>query len=154
MYTRIINKNPLRIFQALTYRIIPHNASFSWHSHDRHGTRSSHHARHSRTLAKVRTGTIQDRAAIAQNRQRRLDLSTADGAFENVIEIDFASMYPSLMVTHNLSAETVLCACCQNTAVSEAGYNVCEKRRGLIPPHARTLDRTATETQANVESHQ
>ncbi len=55
------------------------------------------------------------------------------GAFENVIEIDFASMYPSLMVRHNLSAETVLCACCQNASVPEADYNVCEKRRGLIP---------------------
>src|SRR5262249_36654994 len=28
---------------------------------------------------------------------------------------------------------TVLCSCCQNEAVPEAGYNVCEKRRGLIP---------------------
>lgn len=55
------------------------------------------------------------------------------GTFAHVAEIDFASMYPSLMVTHNLSPETVLCACCQNARVPEAGYNVCEKRRGLIP---------------------
>ena len=27
----------------------------------------------------------------------------------------------------------MLCACCQNNAVPEAGYNICEKRRGLIP---------------------
>lgn len=54
------------------------------------------------------------------------------GAFENVAEIDFASMYPSLMVKHNLSPETVLCRCCQNNQVPEANYNVCEKRRGLM----------------------
>ena len=55
------------------------------------------------------------------------------GEHENVAEIDFASMYPSLMVTRNISPETVLCSCCRNDAVPEAGYNICEKRRGLIP---------------------
>jgi DNA polymerase II len=55
------------------------------------------------------------------------------GEYENIAEIDFASMYPSLMVTRNISPETVLCSCCRNNAVPEAGYNICEKRRGLIP---------------------
>jgi DNA polymerase II len=55
------------------------------------------------------------------------------GAFEGVAEIDYASMYPSLMVTRNISPETVLCSCCDNQVVPEAGYNICVKRRGLIP---------------------
>lgn len=55
------------------------------------------------------------------------------GAFEGVVEIDFASMYPSLMVEHNISPETVLCSCCDNHVVPEAEYNICTKRRGLIP---------------------
>jgi DNA polymerase II len=55
------------------------------------------------------------------------------GEYENVAEIDFASMYPSLMIARNISPETVLCSCCRNNAVPEAGYNICEKRRGLIP---------------------
>jgi DNA polymerase II len=55
------------------------------------------------------------------------------GERENVAEIDFASMYPSLMIKRNISPETVLCSCCRNRAVPEAGYNICEKRRGLIP---------------------
>jgi DNA polymerase I len=42
-------------------------------------------------------------------------------------------MYPSLMITRNISPETVLCSCCQNDAVPDAGYNICTKRRGLIP---------------------
>lgn len=54
------------------------------------------------------------------------------GAFEDVAEIDFASMYPTIMVRHNLSPETVLCSCCDNQIVPEAGYNVCQKRRGLM----------------------
>ncbi len=34
------------------------------------------------------------------------------GIFEDVAEIDFASMYPTIMAIHNISAETVLCQCC------------------------------------------
>jgi DNA polymerase II len=55
------------------------------------------------------------------------------GAFEGVAEVDYASMYPSLMVVHNISPETVLCHCCENQAVPEADYNICARRRGLIP---------------------
>jgi DNA polymerase-2 len=55
------------------------------------------------------------------------------GAFEGVAEVDYASMYPSLMVAHNISPETVLCSCCENQSVPEAEYNICARRRGLIP---------------------
>jgi len=55
------------------------------------------------------------------------------GEHEDVAEMDFASMYPSLIVTRNISPETILCSCCRNDAVPEAGYNICTKRRGLIP---------------------
>jgi DNA polymerase-2 len=58
------------------------------------------------------------------------------GIHENIAEIDFASMYPTIMAVHNISPETVLCTCCSNSRVPEAGYNICEKREGLIP---RTL---------------
>jgi DNA polymerase-2 len=34
------------------------------------------------------------------------------GIFEDVAEIDFASMYPTIMAIHNISPETVLCRCC------------------------------------------
>ncbi len=34
------------------------------------------------------------------------------GFHENVAELDFASMYPSIMVRHNISPETILCDCC------------------------------------------
>ncbi|HLE95775.1 MAG TPA: DNA polymerase domain-containing protein, partial [Candidatus Thermoplasmatota archaeon] len=37
------------------------------------------------------------------------------GLHEDVVELDFASLYPNLMVTRNLSPETVLCACCGGT---------------------------------------
>ena len=61
------------------------------------------------------------------------------GIFEDVAEIDFASMYPTLMALHNLSAETVLCGCCDNHRVPEAGYTICEKKEGIVPKVLRPL---------------
>ena len=55
------------------------------------------------------------------------------GIFEDVAEIDYASMYPAMMAIHNLSPETVLCGCCENHKVPEVGYSVCEKREGIVP---------------------
>ena len=60
-----------------------------------------------------------------------LTYQPAIGEYEDIAEIEFASMYPTLTVTRNISPETVLCSCCKNGAVPEAGYNICEKRRGL-----------------------
>ncbi len=56
------------------------------------------------------------------------------GAHENVGELDFASMYPSLMDRYNISPETVNCACCRpGLPVPEIGAHTCLRRRGLVP---------------------
>jgi DNA polymerase elongation subunit (family B) len=61
------------------------------------------------------------------------------GFHMDVVEVDFTSMFPMLMLTRNISAETVLCKCCPDSKlrVPELGYNICEKRRGIVP---KTLD--------------
>lgn len=61
------------------------------------------------------------------------------GLIENVAEIDYASMYPTVMMKKNLSPETVRCSCCSNTNVPEINYNVCEKREGLLPLALRPI---------------
>jgi DNA polymerase-2 len=61
------------------------------------------------------------------------------GIFEDVAEIDFASMYPTIMAIHNISPETVLCECCQNQKVPEAGYTICERREGIVPKTLRPI---------------
>ncbi len=61
------------------------------------------------------------------------------GIFEEVAEIDFASMYPSMMAIHNISPETILCGCCENHKVPEAGYTICEKREGIVPKTLRPI---------------
>jgi len=55
------------------------------------------------------------------------------GVYDAVMEIDFASMYPAIMVNHNISPETINCSCCEGAAVPEIGYHACTRRRGLIP---------------------
>jgi len=57
------------------------------------------------------------------------------GFHEKVIEIDFTSLYPSIMVLHNISPETLLCTCCTGGKhrVPFIGYHVCEKNRGFLP---------------------
>ena len=63
------------------------------------------------------------------------------GYHEEVAEMDFVSMYPTIMVTHNVSPETVNCRCCKNGAVPELGYTICEKREGIVAATLRTVVR-------------
>jgi DNA polymerase, archaea type len=57
------------------------------------------------------------------------------GIHDDIGEVDFSSMYPSLMVNNNISAETVLCKCCPNShlRIPELNYHICEKRLGVVP---------------------
>lgn len=48
------------------------------------------------------------------------------GVHDNVAEIDFASMYPTIIAQFNISPETVNCRCC-------APSPICARRRGLVP---------------------
>lgn len=58
------------------------------------------------------------------------------GLFDGVVELDFASMYPNIMVTRNVSPETLLCACCEPDdprliQVPQIDYHTC-RRPGFI----------------------
>src|ERR687891_2574409 len=63
------------------------------------------------------------------------------GTFEDVAELDFSAMYPTIMVQHNISAETLFCRCCDNHAVPEAGYTIFARRKGLVATMLRPLIR-------------
>jgi DNA polymerase elongation subunit (family B) len=56
------------------------------------------------------------------------------GIYNGVGEVDFSSMYPSLMAKYNISAETVLCDCCPDSRlrIPKLGFHICEKRRGIV----------------------
>ncbi|MCK5292340.1 MAG: hypothetical protein KAR39_10040 [Thermoplasmata archaeon] len=56
------------------------------------------------------------------------------GIHDRVLELDYTSLYPSIMVRFNISPETLKCRCCPDSKIKvpEIGYNICEKQVGLI----------------------
>lgn len=62
------------------------------------------------------------------------------GVYENVAELDFASLYGTIMEKKNISAETILCKCCSDSEnkVPELNYHIC-KRTGIIPQTLKIL---------------
>jgi DNA polymerase, archaea type len=86
---------------------------------------------------------------IVEDGKNAFDLFVADrggmvlkpigsGIYEHVGEIDFSSLYPSIIRKYNISAETVNCSCCPKSRehwVEELGMHICE-REGII---ARSL---------------
>jgi DNA polymerase-2 len=63
------------------------------------------------------------------------------GIHDNVGELDFASLYPTLMTRMNLSGETVNCACCpkSDNRVPELDFNICERSAGIVPLSLKIL---------------
>ena len=50
------------------------------------------------------------------------------GLHEDVHELDFASLYPNIMVTRNISPETIYCACHSDREdVPGLGYSICDQ---------------------------
>ncbi|EMA65906.1 type B DNA-directed DNA polymerase [Halorubrum kocurii] len=56
----------------------------------------------------------------------------AVGVHEDVHELDFASLYPNIIRTRNISPETVRCGCCDSDDVPDLGYSICETD-GYLP---------------------
>ncbi|KYK30547.1 MAG: hypothetical protein AYK22_03490 [Thermoplasmatales archaeon SG8-52-3] len=58
------------------------------------------------------------------------------GLHEDIIELDFASLYPNIMLKYNISPETMLCSCCRTAPyfiVPQLGYHICSLKKGLLP---------------------
>ncbi|MFP4002032.1 MAG: DNA polymerase domain-containing protein, partial [Thermoplasmata archaeon] len=55
------------------------------------------------------------------------------GFHRDVVKLDFASMYPSIIDEYNLSPETIGRECDNHHEVPELSYQVCEDKRGIIP---------------------
>ncbi|HLF07200.1 MAG TPA: DNA polymerase domain-containing protein, partial [Thermoplasmata archaeon] len=66
------------------------------------------------------------------------------GVHGDVWELDFASLYPNIMITHNISQESLNCDCCAGEGgetVPGLPYYTCTKQRSLT---ARVLERVIT----------
>ncbi|MHA1995983.1 MAG: DNA polymerase domain-containing protein [Candidatus Hodarchaeales archaeon] len=69
------------------------------------------------------------------------------GFHQNLVELDFLSMYPSIMVNRNVSPDTINCSCCtgiQRYPVPETDHYICTQRPGLVSLALKNiLDRRA-----------
>lgn len=90
--------------------------------------------------------------ALAESFKSRAELLAADrggfvfepelGVHEGIGELDFSSLFPSIMAKKNVSPETVRCGCCPDSKnrVPELGWNVCERRpEGIVSKAVKIL---------------
>ncbi len=61
-----------------------------------------------------------------------LYLQPIPGIYEKVHEIDFSSMYPSIIVNYNLSPETINVKCNNSWRIEDLGYDICLDKRGTL----------------------
>jgi DNA polymerase I len=66
------------------------------------------------------------------------------GLYRNLRVVDVVSLYPSVAILHNISFDTVNCACCidredakVSTNVINKGYWICRQREGAFPKKLR-----------------
>ncbi len=61
--------------------------------------------------------------------------SPEPGLHENIAVLDFRSLHPSIMISHNVSPETLNCDCCRGNKKNLApdGDYFCTKKKGFIP---------------------
>ncbi len=78
------------------------------------------------------------------------------GYHENLVVFDFRSLYPSIIVSHNIDPSTVNCKCCKKseaTVVPELGHLICQKRRGFVPEVVERVVKLRRELKAEMKKH-
>jgi DNA polymerase I len=65
------------------------------------------------------------------------------GVHRDVVEADFASLYPRIMTTRNVSPDTVRCDCHDRADVPGLGYSICDERGFLVDVLEPLLDHRA-----------
>ena len=64
-------------------------------------------------------------------------LDPQKGLHEHIAVFDFRSLYPSIIIAHNIDPNTIGCDCCDNT--SPEGVNFCLNKQGFIPEILKEL---------------
>jgi DNA polymerase I len=78
------------------------------------------------------------------------------GLHEDLVVFDFRSLYPSIIVTHNIDPSTLNCKCCKTgeaTRVPELGYHFCKKQEGFISATLKKLIETRARLKEELKRH-
>jgi DNA polymerase I len=57
------------------------------------------------------------------------------GIHDNIVLFDFRSLYPSIIISHNVDPSTIDCGCCtrQNAHIAPNKHYFCKNKKGFIP---------------------
>jgi len=83
-------------------------------------------------------------------------MEPAKGLHENLIVFDFRSLYPSIIVSHNIDPSTLNCKCCkpsEATTVPELGYRFCKRQKGFIPSTLERLIEARAKLKGELKKH-
>jgi DNA polymerase-2 len=66
------------------------------------------------------------------------------GIYQKVVELDFVSLYPNIMLKKNISSETIICDCCCNDVNNKVPgldhlYHICKKIMGIVPASLKLI---------------
>ncbi len=97
---------------------------------------------------KARSEQFKESLQLLSSDSGGLTYPATPGIYDQVWGIDFTSLYPSIMMKHNIGNETVLCDCCSQTSditVPETAYHICQKQTGIVPEAMRVILRRRME---------
>jgi len=83
-------------------------------------------------------------------------MEPAKGLHEDLVVFDYRSLYPSIIVTHNIGPSAMNCDCCKPSeavTVPELGYKFCTKRKGLIPTTLEKLIQERVRLKREMKKH-
>ncbi|MBI4164024.1 MAG: ribonuclease H-like domain-containing protein [Candidatus Aenigmarchaeota archaeon] len=100
---------------------------------------------------------------LAQQYQGGYVYTPKSGLHNNIALFDFRSLYPSIIIGHNISPETLNCGCCSGpedknvasrykNAVPEESYYFCINHKGFIPEVVESLIKKRVEIVEKVRS--
>lgn len=78
------------------------------------------------------------------------------GLFEDLVVFDFRSLYPTVIVTHNIDPASIDCDCCSSDEVATApglGYKFCQKKEGFIPETLEGLVKSRTKLKQEMSQY-
>jgi len=68
-----------------------------------------------------------DSGVLASDSEGGLGRTRSSGVYEDVHELDFASLYPNVIREYDVSPDTVRCDCHDTDDVPELGYSICDR---------------------------
>lgn len=74
------------------------------------------------------------------------------GIHSDILVFDFKSMYPTIIITYNISPETLNCRCCKDKKkLLKLKWHFCQKKKGFIPKHLEGLIKKRKEVKEKIK---